>query len=283
MKYESTPFHPLRSVRRSIFSYSFDIFTLYSLGDIGSIYQLCSLYITLFSMRILAAILPLLAVVSAAHNSPYGRHRRHARAVEQPHANIARSNEAHAQAVRVIKRKVRQRGQTCRPRVADAQAHLAVGQSSSSISSSTSSSTSSTSSWAEPTYSATYSTWSAEPTYAAASAPPAPPAPSPPAPSPPAPAPAPDNGAQYGTNDGNCGWSNAGPDAPNGSEDWLNCGLEGAGWTPPFLGLGDIKAAPLTADGIFAPCAPYFWAFEQYGGEFGSRSRFTWSRVTASA
>ena len=228
-------------------------------------------------MRVLATLLPLLAVVTAAHSSPH-RHRRHARAVEQPNANIARSNEAHAQAVRVIRRQVRQRGQTCRPRnPANAVAAAAIPSSSISSSSSASSSatwtSSTTDAWAAPSYSIEAAPVPA--TSEAPSAPPAPPAPSPPAPSPPAPATQPDQGGQWGHNDGRCGWSNASPDAPNGSEDWLNCGVTSGGWTPPFLALGDVKAAPLTADGIFAPCAPYFWAFEQYGGEFGSEYIFS--------
>ena len=220
-------------------------------------------------MRLLA-LLPVLAVVSAAHGSSHARHRRVAHAVEQrADAKIARSNEAHAQAVRVIKRKVRTRGQTCRPRkpIADAQNAAALSQYST-----TSSSTSSSTWSAAPTSSSAASTYSAEPVSSYSEAPPAPPAPSPPPALSPPPAPQPDQGGSYGTNDARCGWSNAGPDTPNGSEDWLNCGINSGGWTPPFLGLHDVKAAPLTADGIFAPCADYIWAFEQYGGEFGSES-----------
>lgn len=67
-----------------------------------------------------------------------------------------------------------------------------------------------------------------------------------------------------------CGYSNAGPDAPNGAEEWLNCGITSGGWTPPHLGLDNLKVESLHADGVFAPCAPYFWAFEQYGNAHGS-------------
>ena len=218
-------------------------------------------------MRVLAAVLPLLAVVSAAHGSSHSRHRRVANTIDKrvADANIARSNEAHAQAVRVIKRKVRQRGQTCRPRkaVPDSAGYHAAGLLSGSSSSTSAASTTSTAS-ADPTYSAAPapSSYSESPSWSEAPAPTAAPAP---------PAPQPDHGGSYGINDARCGWSNAGPDTPNGSEDWLNCGVNSGGWTPPFLGLQDVKAAPLTADGIFAPCADYLWAFEQYGGEFGSR------------
>lgn len=69
-----------------------------------------------------------------------------------------------------------------------------------------------------------------------------------------------------------CGNSNASPDAPNGAEEWLNCGLTSGGWSPPHLGLGDLVTASLDASGVFAPCAPYFWAFEQHGAANGSTS-----------
>lgn len=75
-----------------------------------------------------------------------------------------------------------------------------------------------------------------------------------------------------------CGNSNASPDAPNGAEEWLNCGLTSGGWSPPHLGLGDLVTESLHADGVFAPCAPYFWAFEQHGAANGSMSYdfFAW-------
>lgn len=69
-----------------------------------------------------------------------------------------------------------------------------------------------------------------------------------------------------------CGDSRASSDAPNGAEDWLNCGLTSGGWSPPHLGLDQLVTQSLHADGVFAPCAPYFWAFEQYGNANGSKS-----------
>jgi hypothetical protein len=108
------------------------------------------------------------------------------------------------------------------------------------------------------------------------SPPPPAPSPSPPAPPPPPPAPPNDSwqsGGQIQVNDGRCGWCNSSPGAPNGAEEWLNCGIHSGGWTPPYLALNQVVAADLNANGIFAPCAPYFDLFTQYGGEFGSESR----------
>ena len=75
-----------------------------------------------------------------------------------------------------------------------------------------------------------------------------------------------------------CGDSRASSDAPNGAEDWLNCGLTSGGWSPPHLGLDQLVTQTLHADGVFAPCAPYFWAFEQYGNANGSKSLSRLSR-----
>jgi len=68
--------------------------------------------------------------------------------------------------------------------------------------------------------------------------------------------------------DGPCGWCGSSDDAPNGSEDWLNCGLNGGGWTPPHLTLDKLIYKPLSGDGVFAPCKDYFWAFEQFGAQY---------------
>ena len=61
---------------------------------------------------------------------------------------------------------------------------------------------------------------------------------------------------------------------PNGAESFLNCGVEGSGWTPPPVTVGDLIAMDL-ATALKAPntpfknCAPYVSLFEQYGGQFG--------------
>lgn len=34
------------------------------------------------------------------------------------------------------------------------------------------------------------------------------------------------------------------------------------------MSLSDISVAELSADGVFAPCAPYFHLFEKYAAEF---------------
>lgn len=69
--------------------------------------------------------------------------------------------------------------------------------------------------------------------------------------------------------DATCGYSNSDSDSPNGSEDWLNCGLDGAGWTPPTVTVDELIAAELTTDGVFSPCADYVDLFNQYAEQYG--------------
>ena len=63
---------------------------------------------------------------------------------------------------------------------------------------------------------------------------------------------------------------------PNGSEEFLNCGVEGAGWTPPPLKVKDVIARDLS-DALQDPnsplknCKPYVSLFEQYGNQFGGK------------
>lgn len=68
-----------------------------------------------------------------------------------------------------------------------------------------------------------------------------------------------------------CGYSNPDADSPNGSEDWLNCGLDGAGWTPPMVTVDELIAAELTTDGVFSPCADYIDLFNQYADQYGRK------------
>ncbi|KAJ5377970.1 uncharacterized protein N7496_005379 [Penicillium cataractarum] len=51
---------------------------------------------------------------------------------------------------------------------------------------------------------------------------------------------------------------------PNGSEDWLNTGITGDGWTPPFLALSDVLHITLDQfySGIGSPCAQYDTYFQ---------------------
>ncbi|WOO84735.1 putative tape measure protein [Vanrija pseudolonga] len=77
------------------------------------------------------------------------------------------------------------------------------------------------------------------------------------------------SGGLLNIGDSQCGPSDASPENPNGSEGWLNCGIDAGGWNPPHVTLADLKYKTLTADGPFAPCAPYISKFEQYGNQYG--------------
>lgn len=79
--------------------------------------------------------------------------------------------------------------------------------------------------------------------------------------------------SSYAPDNSACGWCSSSNDAPNGSEDWLNCGLSGDGWNPPHLTLDKLIYKSLSGDGVFAPCQDYFWAFEQFGAQYGGGSR----------
>ena len=62
---------------------------------------------------------------------------------------------------------------------------------------------------------------------------------------------------------------------PNGSMDFLNCGLySGGGWTPPSINIGQIAAvsldeAILDPNSPFTPCKPYVGLFDKYAAETG--------------
>ncbi|KAG6920285.1 hypothetical protein DXG01_005054 [Tephrocybe rancida] len=61
---------------------------------------------------------------------------------------------------------------------------------------------------------------------------------------------------------------------PNGSIDWLNCGLTSGGWNPPHIKVSDIVSVSLSAavgsgKGPFLACSKYVHYFEQYGGQYG--------------
>jgi len=60
---------------------------------------------------------------------------------------------------------------------------------------------------------------------------------------------------------------------PNGSMDWLNCGLNGGGWNPPFVKITDLITEDLATalkspNSPFQACKAYISLFEQYGKEF---------------
>ncbi|KAJ7594024.1 glycoside hydrolase family 23 protein [Mycena floridula] len=57
---------------------------------------------------------------------------------------------------------------------------------------------------------------------------------------------------------------------PNGSLGWLNCGIDGSGWKPPYISVNDIIAVDLD-DALKDPkspykqCSEYVWIFIKYG------------------
>jgi len=61
---------------------------------------------------------------------------------------------------------------------------------------------------------------------------------------------------------------------PNGSIDWLNCGLTSGGWNPPHVEMKDLVVVPLQAavdsgKGPFMVCRNYIHLFERYGQKYG--------------
>lgn len=234
------------------------------------------------SFAVLAAILPALA---GHAQLPHARHRhlaaRHGQAEK---ASLgARAQAAHGDAHRAIKRTVNKRGQQCRPRNQATQAAPSLAVTTSSAVSSSTPAPSSTPSSA-PAPSSTSETWSeawseawSEPSSAAAPSS-AWTAPSSAAPAPaPAPSPATNNEGNAGSSshwgvlavtDQTCGWSNADDHHPNGAQDWLNCGIENGGWSPPHVSIDQLIAAELDDHGVFSPCQAYIEKFKQYGAEF---------------
>ncbi|KZP34735.1 glycoside hydrolase family 23 protein [Athelia psychrophila] len=61
---------------------------------------------------------------------------------------------------------------------------------------------------------------------------------------------------------------------PNGNLEWLNCGMNAAGWTPPHMTVNDIVHMDLATalqdpNSPFKTCSAYLGAFEQFGNQFG--------------
>ncbi|KAH7929901.1 lysozyme-like protein [Leucogyrophana mollusca] len=81
------------------------------------------------------------------------------------------------------------------------------------------------------------------------------------------------------TSFGDCGASRATQEitaesGPNGHIDFLNCGLNSGGWTPPFVKVSDIVSAELSEvayqpGSAFSACKDFVWAFEKYGQQYG--------------
>ncbi|WVQ79815.1 hypothetical protein IAT38_001915 [Cryptococcus sp. DSM 104549] len=249
-------------------------------------------------LTLLTAFLPLLALTQAhSIQPPHLRHRRMAanslrdiaHEHEQPAARAQaapRANAGHAEAKRAIKKSVKKRGQQCRPRgskytpsaTSSAAAETASESSSSSSSDAASSTDAATTSlsndqawaphvasttsssaddwWSASTTSSSAAEWSETSSSAAAS---------------------PTSGNSGGgivngllsITDSTCGYSNADSNSPNGAESWLNCGLDGSGWTPPMVTVDQLVGADLTTDGVFAPCASYVDQFNKYANQYG--------------
>lgn len=70
------------------------------------------------------------------------------------------------------------------------------------------------------------------------------------------------------TNNSPCGENQADAAHPNGQQWWFNCGIDDNGWNPPHLTFDQIKYVDLSADGIYAPCAPYFDSFRAAAAKY---------------
>ncbi|KAG6819736.1 hypothetical protein H0H93_009127 [Arthromyces matolae] len=60
---------------------------------------------------------------------------------------------------------------------------------------------------------------------------------------------------------------------PNGSIDWLNCGLDGSGWNPPHVNVSglvyvDLQTALDSGDSPFKQCKSFISYFYKYGNEY---------------
>ncbi|KAJ6001562.1 hypothetical protein N7499_002535 [Penicillium canescens] len=57
---------------------------------------------------------------------------------------------------------------------------------------------------------------------------------------------------------------------PNGSEDWLNTGITGDGWNPPFLSIDDVYHVSLDNfyNGIGSACKQYDGYFQSAGSKY---------------
>ena len=63
----------------------------------------------------------------------------------------------------------------------------------------------------------------------------------------------------------------AGACGPNGSEAWLNTGLDSDGWNPPYLNINNLTHISLDDfyDGVGSPCAAYDQYFQASGSSYG--------------
>lgn len=47
--------------------------------------------------------------------------------------------------------------------------------------------------------------------------------------------------------DDTCGPCDATHEFPNGSEDWINCGMKAGGWTPPHVSFDQLRVGDATS------------------------------------
>jgi len=71
-----------------------------------------------------------------------------------------------------------------------------------------------------------------------------------------------------------CGGPAATSDAPNGAEFYLNCGMNGGGWAPPNVAIGELTYVKLrdaisSGSGVFDPCTNYLDIFESVAASSG--------------
>ena len=60
---------------------------------------------------------------------------------------------------------------------------------------------------------------------------------------------------------------------PNGNIDWMNCGFEAGGWSPPHVRVQDLITVSLSValqnpNSPFKACGPYIGLFEKYGAMY---------------
>lgn len=74
---------------------------------------------------------------------------------------------------------------------------------------------------------------------------------------------------------GSCGNSGATNDEPNGSQDWLNCGISksspDSGWNPPVIKINQLKTVSLeeaiASNSVWEPCRQFIKLFEKIGAQ----------------
>lgn len=70
--------------------------------------------------------------------------------------------------------------------------------------------------------------------------------------------------------DGTCGGCGASDAAPNGSPDWLNCGLYGGGWTPPHVTAKQLVSVDAHSHPeVFGACSQYADIFIDAANQYG--------------